>query len=405
MEERTQGQTPGQMSEVPEITETADSEIKQSAAPDETRTAAPAAAKTGDRSEKRVETMAPAEALEHMGTAMGYLGEALGSLEAALSGVERSLENLYAARRAFNRIGLGAAVLLPVTFLVQILLGVVLNLTVPGWNQTWLLWVMAFGPLYCAAAPIALRIMGTVPPSPPEDHPLTPWQTASLVPVCLLLTYAGSAVSVAVLTLLNRLVGTSAENPLEEILTGDTAPVLRSLLMVWAAPAVEEFVFRRTVLDRLRRYGERLAIGVSALLFALVHGNLSQFCYALPLGLLFGYVYLRTGRLRYTIGLHVLVNFMGGVAAPLVLKLSEAAGGGTPDTLAGQAVTIAFGVLILLSCGGGVAVLVENWRTIHFVPAEGELPRGTWFRTAFVNPGMILMAVSCLCVFAMSLYL
>jgi membrane protease YdiL (CAAX protease family) len=54
-----------------------------------------------------------------------------------------------------------------------------------------------------------------------------------------------------------------------------------------------------------------------------MHGNLSQFFYAFGLGLLLGYVYARTGKLRYSIGLHMIINFMGSFVGILILRLSE----------------------------------------------------------------------------------
>ena len=44
----------------------------------------------------------------------------------------------------------------------------------------------------------------------------------------------------------------------------------------------------------------------SGLMFGLFHGNLNQFVYAFVLGLCFGFIYVKTGNIRYTIGLHML---------------------------------------------------------------------------------------------------
>ena len=58
----------------------------------------------------------------------------------------------------------------------------------------------------------------------------------------------------------------------------------------------------------MRRYGEKTAIVFSALAFALFHMNLFQFFYAFGLGLIFGYVYTRTSRLRYSVLMHMLID-------------------------------------------------------------------------------------------------
>ena len=59
-------------------------------------------------------------------------------------------------------------------------------------------------------------------------------------------------------------------------------------------------------------------IQVVALLFALMHGNLTQFLYAFPIGVLFGCIYYRTQNIGYTVLLHIAVNTFGGPIAQLV---------------------------------------------------------------------------------------
>ena len=43
--------------------------------------------------------------------------------------------------------------------------------------------------------------------------------------------------------------------------------------------------------------------------------NVFQFFYAFGLGLMFGYVYTRTSRLRYSVAMHMLINLNGSVLA------------------------------------------------------------------------------------------
>ena len=57
-----------------------------------------------------------------------------------------------------------------------------------------------------------------------------------------------------------------------------------------AAPVTEELLFRGAVLRSLQPYGKRFAIFCSALLFGLVHQNLTQTPFAFGFGLLAGYV-------------------------------------------------------------------------------------------------------------------
>lgn len=78
--------------------------------------------------------------------------------------------------------------------------------------------------------------------------------------------------------------------------------------IVISAPIVEEFVFRGVILGLLKRYGDRFAIFISAILFGLIHANIEQFIYAFLIGLYFGFVLVKTKSLWTTILLHSLFN-------------------------------------------------------------------------------------------------
>ena len=73
---------------------------------------------------------------------------------------------------------------------------------------------------------------------------------------------------------------------------------------------VEELVFRGWFLGALRPFGERRALVLSALIFGLAHGNLTQLPFAFILGLLFGFIFLRTGRLWPCMIIHAANNGM-----------------------------------------------------------------------------------------------
>lgn len=130
----------------------------------------------------------------------------------------------------------------------------------------------------------------------------------------------------------------------------------------------------------MRGYGEKLAVIVSALLFGLFHANLSQLFYAFLLGLLLGYVYLRTGKLRYSIALHMLFNLLGSIVGPALLG-----SGVTPLAV--------YLVIFFATAAVGLVLLCLNSRKIYFQTADSELSRGTRFKTAFINAGMLLFAL------------
>lgn len=74
------------------------------------------------------------------------------------------------------------------------------------------------------------------------------------------------------------------------------------------APIFEEILFRGLIMRRLLKYGAPFAIVVSALLFGMLHGNMSQIPFAFMMGLALGYFAYRLGSVRASILLHALVN-------------------------------------------------------------------------------------------------
>ena len=77
------------------------------------------------------------------------------------------------------------------------------------------------------------------------------------------------------------------------------------------APLFEEWLCRGLVLrGLLHKTKPYLAIIASAAFFALIHGNIWQAIPAFGMGLLFGYVYYRTGSLKLTMLMHLTNNTM-----------------------------------------------------------------------------------------------
>ena len=75
-----------------------------------------------------------------------------------------------------------------------------------------------------------------------------------------------------------------------------------------AIPVVEELIFRKFVIDNTSKYGFGAAVMISGFTFAIFHGNFLQLFYTLGIGLLFAYVYAFTGKLRYTVLMHMGYN-------------------------------------------------------------------------------------------------
>ena len=76
-------------------------------------------------------------------------------------------------------------------------------------------------------------------------------------------------------------------------------------------PAIlEEMIYRGYILRTLRRHGDGFALVVSSVLFALMHGNILQIPFAFIVGMVCGYLVIKTGRIWLGMMLHFLNNFM-----------------------------------------------------------------------------------------------
>ncbi|MEY4562203.1 MAG: hypothetical protein RLZZ618_1480 [Pseudomonadota bacterium] len=122
----------------------------------------------------------------------------------------------------------------------------------------------------------------------------------------------------------------------EQMANGSFASVLMGVVL---APVLEEMLFRGVILRGfLQRYPPPVAIVHSAAIFGLAHLNVYQFCGAMFIGLLLGWLYERTRSLWPCILLHAGYN-----SAVLWMSLPDGSG-----KEMGEALTSGSGVLAAL---------------------------------------------------------
>lgn len=318
-------------------------------------------------------------------------------------------------RRRCSRVGFALTAMLLVWVGLQLAVAGVLRFQGIDSNglPTWLQLAMGNGPLYVLAMPLAVLMMHSVPVVPTRRFNLGFGRFVAILLICLPIMYTGSIVGSLLSGVLSQ---NSAQNPIAE-LASSSDPWSAAVLMVLVAPVFEEWIFRKQLIDRLRRYGEVPAALISALAFGLFHLNLFQFFYAFGLGLVFAYVYLRTSRLRYSIIMHMIINLNGGVIAPHVLSLVDTK---TLEQLqsgslqgneqlieqsGAEIITLGvYGMVMIALIIAGIVLLITNRRRVEWYQAPEELPRGTRLRTTMANPGMITYVVVCLVVMGITLF-
>lgn len=82
-----------------------------------------------------------------------------------------------------------------------------------------------------------------------------------------------------------------------------------NLLVMALLPAVfEELIFRGVIFKGLKQYGKIPAVFISAALFMLMHGGIEQTVYPFIVGIILGFVMLKTNNIIYPIITHFLNN-------------------------------------------------------------------------------------------------
>ncbi len=299
------------------------------------------------------------------------------------------------AKKCFSRIGWYVFSILAITSLVQIIVMNVIGILWPlAFQNQVIQWICIFAPMYIVAVPVSSLIIKPLPVKNVEKKKMTVGQILVCVPIAIFLMYAGNMVGMFFMNIINFITGIQPADPLEVLLEGSVG--LRLLVVVIVGPLMEEYIFRKQLIDHTRMHGEKMAVIFSAVLFGLFHGNLSQMFYAAALGLLFGYVYLRTGTIRYSALLHMFVNFLGGVVAPFMLeginlemleKFDPAFI--TSDNIIKLMIFMIYAIILFIIAIIGAILFFINLKKVYFDPQENELPKENRFKIIFLNGGML----------------
>lgn len=321
------------------------------------------------------------------------------------SEMQKPSDKLKTARRTFSTVGLAALLLLIGQVLVGLLVGLGTQFFFPAGDcPDWLLLLITYLAVYIVAFPIAALPLRRLPAVAPETGKLSFRHFLVFLPILYLCSYVGSILGNFLSILAEDIFGLQLTNDLNLLMEGDL-PVLLLITAV-LAPICEEWFFRKLLIDRTRVYGEKLSIFVAALIFAFYHTNVYQFFYTFFIGLVLGYIYLRTGKTSLTILLHAIFNLFGGILASEVMRIGNAEAFLAAETVEEQMTLMAenpigifllcaYSLLCILLLISGCILLGKYRRKIFFKPASRQLPPDTEGAAAFVNIGMLLyIAVS-----------
>lgn len=306
------------------------------------------------------------------------------------------------ARKAYSRSLLNIALF----FLISLVIIQVARQFFPEEISSAALYLLNYIPMYLIAFPIYLLLSKRIPATVPEQKPMSVGSILLAFLCCQCIAIAGNLIGVIVNTFLTLLLGVSTNSTfLTDGVFGDSGLLFICIAVIFA-PIVEEMIFRKVLIDRIRKYGNGAAILMSGMMFGLFHGNLSQFFYAAGLGMLFAFIYIRTGKIRHTITLHMMVNFWGSAMPLLMLRnvdfnelVDTLTGGDFSALTAMVSDLIPFFIYVILNYTlalAGLIILILNRKRMTVEPPIEPIPKGKRLSAACLNIGFFALLAACI---------
>lgn len=222
-----------------------------------------------------------------------------------------------------------------------------------------------------------------------EKHKMKPSQFMVAFLMAYALLMLGNIVGVGVTSIIGLLKGDPVDNALTD-LVGNGNLWISSIYIVILAPIFEEYLFRKIICDRVLKYGQGMAVVISGLVFGLFHGNFNQCFYAFTIGCFFAYIYVKTGNVKYTIGLHMMVNFVGSVVGGLLLQNIDLSGDLFSMPLSDMIIFALYMLLIYGMMIAGAVLLLINLSKFKLSSGEITLRKGNKFEISIINVGMFV---------------
>lgn len=291
--------------------------------------------------------------------------------------------NTNTYKKDFSSIGIRMLISSAVIILLQIGTQAFALALFPQWQENYnILLAVTMVPLYVLGFPISSVLMRNKDVPAIEKHRMSAGQLVVSFLISYGLMIIGNLIGLGLTAGIGLIKGTPVQNALLNVIT-DGSIWVTAIFTVLCAPVFEEILFRKLICDKVIKYGEGCAVILSGLIFGLFHMNFNQFFYAFFLGCFFAFIYVKTGRLKYTILLHMTINFFGSVLGGILLQLDQA----KPSTVIISAVysLCVFGMAI-----AGIVTLIVKRRAMTVSPGEIVIEKGQRFKTMILNAGMAL---------------
>ena len=301
-------------------------------------------------------------------------------------------------RKFFSKIGLNYTFFGVFAIIMQIIIINIIGFTNPIiLNDINLTSIIASVCNYILPLPIFLYLMNKLEKQEINSNKLTIKKFIVYIAISLTLMWIGNLIGLTITEILGNLTQSEIANPIVETINSSSI-YANFILMVIMAPIFEEFIFRKLLIDRTIKYGKGVSILLSALIFGLFHGNINQFVYAFLMGGFFAYVYIKTGKIIYTILLHLTVNFFGSIISVIVGNSLNNMNTMVNPAIADAGILIIYFLVYVLIVIIGVIALLKNYKKISLL--KDNLIKKPYI-TSLINVGMICFYIYVTYIFLM----
>lgn len=334
---------------------------------------------------------------------------------------EAETDVIREARRHFSKLGLMFFLGTIIIYIVQLIPMGLIQWLRPEWMENGDLALMvSILPMYLIGMPMLILLVRRLPGERPERHSMHAGHFILAAIICFALVYVTNFLGNMITIFIGILKGSAVQNQILNV-TSSVSMWVIVLYMVICAPIMEEYIFRKLIVDRTARYGQAVAVLTSGLMFGLFHGNLNQFVYAFVLGVFLAFLYVKTGNIKITIGLHMMINFMGGAVSSWLMRQidldeylqlveannGEAIAGYIQDNLLALLIYLVFVFFVIGITLAGIVLLIVFLVKGRFTFEKGRvvIPRGKRFFTVILNAGMIVYSIFWIAMIIIQLFL
>lgn len=293
-------------------------------------------------------------------------------------------------KRDFSSIGgrmLAGTIIMAV---LQVLCQSIVIAVRPEWSENYTIMLAStLLPLYIAGYPITFLLMGKRENRIIEKHKMSAGQLIIAFIICYGIMIAGNLIGLGVTAVISVVKGGTVNNVVTDMVSNGNIWVTM-FFTVLAAPMAEELLFRKVICGKLVKYGQGVAIVISGLMFGLFHLNFNQFCYAFFMGMFLGFIYVKTGEIKYTIMIHMGMNFIGGNLGNLILMMLD------PESTTGMMIYGIYALFLYAVAITGVILFFVFRSRMKLDAGEITIEKKDRFKVTILNTGMLLYCVFCL---------